>query len=83
MFNIFYKPFSNKKSCINFSLVKSVDNKPVKRLACLTDNIKNFHNTPYRYETFRDVVKIDDLDLPGKSNHWNYKTVKAQKYQGI
>lgn len=29
---------------------------------CLTDNIKNFHNTPYRYETFRDVVKIDDLD---------------------
>ncbi len=27
----------------------------------LTDNIKNFHNTPYRYETFRDVVKIDDL----------------------
>lgn len=28
----------------------------------LTDNIKNFHNTPYRYETFKDVVKIDDLD---------------------
>lgn len=28
----------------------------------LTDNIKNFHNTPYRYETFRDVVKIDDVN---------------------
>lgn len=28
----------------------------------LTDNIKNFHNTPYRYETFKDVVKIDDLN---------------------
>lgn len=26
----------------------------------LTDNIKNFHNTPYRYETFLDVVKIGD-----------------------
>ena len=26
----------------------------------MTDNIKNFHNTPYRYETFVDIVKISD-----------------------
>ena len=25
----------------------------------LSDNIRNFHNTPYRYENFCDVIKID------------------------
>ena len=28
----------------------------------LVDTIKNFHNTPYRYNTFLDVVKIDRVD---------------------
>lgn len=27
----------------------------------LSDNIKNFHNTPYRYETFKDIVKLDEF----------------------
>lgn len=28
----------------------------------LSDNIRNFHNTPYRYETFCDIVKIDSVN---------------------
>lgn len=28
----------------------------------LIDTIKNFHNTPYRYKTFLDVVKIDRVN---------------------
>lgn len=28
----------------------------------LVDTIKNFHNTPYRYNTFLDTIKIDRVD---------------------